>query len=297
MNRIHFLLISIFLFLTVSVAWCSLDLRNPRTIQNWDSYAIVGDAGIRNSTTEALRRSLAANKMFRLIMPGDNLYLPNSSYAATWDVWKKEGFQFPLVAIGNHHKGYENEVAYFGMVAEYYAVESKGALFLVLNSDNKNNYSKQIEWVDQALTRSNYPLTFLVYHHPSITLTDTHNWEERPGFQDGMRAVIKKHANKITSLIVGHDHAAGVFMMDQVPLVLSGASWESRKIRLPIKKDPEFTATGLWATTQGGFWWAKLDYNVLTKEVYVHFNRFDKQQNVCTFRISPKPVSKSQGCN
>lgn len=296
MNRIYFLLISLFTILTVSAVPYRFDLRNPRAIQNWDTYAIVGDAGIRNSTTEALRKNLAANNMFNLIVPGDNLYLPTSSYSATWDVWKKEGFQFSLVAIGNHNKGYAEEVAYFNMPGEYYAVESKGALFLVLNSDNKNNYAQQIAWLDKALTQSTYPLTFVIYHHPSITLSDTHNWEERRGFQDGMRAIIKKHANKITSLIVGHDHSAGVFTLDQVPMILSGASWESRAIKLPVKSDPMFAAAGLWATTQGGFWWGKLDYNALTKEVYVHFNRFDKKQNVCTFRISPKPVSKSQGC-
>lgn len=296
MNRIHFILISLLTVLSVSAATFQFDFRNPRAIKNWDTYAIVGDAGIRNSTTEALRRSLAANKMYSLIMPGDNLYLPTSSYAATWDIWKQEGFLFPLVAIGNHHKGYASEVAYFGMPSEFYAVESKGALFLVLNSDNTKNYEQQIAWVDKVLTQSNYPLNFVIYHHPSITLTGMHEWEEKRGFQNGMRALIKKHAKKITSLINGHDHAAGMYAMDEVPLILSGASWESRKITLPVKKDPMFVATGMWATTQGGYWWAKLDYNALTKEVYVHFNRFDKQQDVCTFRVSPKPVAKSQGC-
>lgn len=296
MNRIQILLLSLFTVLTVSAAPFRFDTRNPRVLQNWDTYAIVGDAGMRNGTTEALRKNLAANQMYQLIMPGDNLYMPTSNYPAVWDIWKKEGFQFPLVAIGNHNKGYAEEVAYFGTPGEYYAVESKGALFLVLNSDNKNNYAKQIAWVDQALSQSNYTLNFVIYHHPSITVSNTHNWEERKGFQDGMRAVIKKHAKKITSLIVGHDHSAGLFALDEVPMILSGASWESRNIELPVKKDPLFVATGLWATTQGGYWWGKLDYNALTKEVYVHFNRFDKQQDKCTFRILPKPIAKSQNC-
>jgi hypothetical protein len=282
-----------FLFTTVSFA---LNLRNPRDIQNWDSYAIVGDAGKKNAITQALRQNLAAHKMFRLIMPGDNLYKFFDTYASVWDIWKQEGFLFPLVAIGNHNKGYANEVAYFQMPGEYYAFESKGALFLVLNSDNASNFGQQHYWLDQALTKSQYPLNFVIYHHPSATLSGMHEWEEKKGFQRGMRAIIKKHAQKITSLIVGHDHAAGLFTMNETPLILAGASWESRGIKLPPVKDPEFTVSGLWATTMGGYWWARLDYNALTKEVYVNFNRFDKQQDVCTFRISPKPMAKSRGC-
>lgn len=280
----------------ISTIATALDFSNPRGIQNWDSYAIVGDAGIRNSTTELLRKNLAANKMSQLIMPGDNLYLPKSTYSSTWDIWKQEGFQFPLVAIGNHNKGYANEVAYFQMPAEYYYKESKGALFIVLNSDNTATASQQIAWLDKVLTQSQYVFNFLVYHHPTITVTDTHEWEEKKVFQIGMRQIIKKHASKITSLIVGHDHAAGIFTLDGLPMILSGASWESRSIKLPIMKDPEINAVGLWASTNRGFWWSRLDYNALTKEAYVHFNRFDKLQDICTFRISPKPIAKSRSC-
>ena len=296
MKKFQIFILSLFTVLAVSATPFKFDTRNPRAFQNWDSYAIVGDAGIRNGATEALRRNLAAKQMYRLLMPGDNLYMPLSSYPATWDVWKKEGFQFSMVAIGNHNKGYAEEVAYFAMPGEFYAAESKGALFLVLNSDNKKNYSKQIAWVDQALTQSKYTLNFIMYHHPSITLSNSHQWEEKKGFQDGMRAVIKKHAKKITTLIVGHDHSAGFFTLDEVPMILSGASWESIKIDLPTPKDPLFVTAGLWATVRGGFWWSQLDYNALTKEVYVHYNRFDKQQNKCTIRILPKPLAKSEAC-
>ncbi len=279
-----------------SVSASALNFSNPRDIQNWDSYAIVGDAGIYNSTTTLLRKSLAASNMKQLIVPGDNLYIPTSSYPATWDVWKKEGFQFPLVAIGNHNNGYANEVAYFEMPAEYYYKESKGALFIVLNSDNERTATEQIAWVDKVLTQSQFPLNFIIYHHPTITIA-AHEWDEKKTFQLGMRQILKKHASKITSLLVGHDHVAGIYAIDGLPIVVSGASWESRVVKLPVKKDPQVVAEGYWASTKGGFWWTKLDYNALTKEVYVHFNRFDKQTDVCTFRISPKPVSKSPGCN
>lgn len=286
---------SIVILILVSLSASALNLRNPRDLQNWEKYAIVGDAGILNSTTTLLRKTLAANNMNRLIMPGDNLYLPTSSYAATWDIWKNEGFQFPLVAIGNHHKGYSNEVAYFKMPAEYYYKESSGALFIVLNSDNEKTAEEQIAWTDKVLTQSQFPLNFIVYHHPTITVA-MHEWDEKKKFQNGMRRLLKKHANKITSLLVGHDHIAGIYTIDGLPMVVSGASWESRQVKLPVKKDKEVTAEGLWASTQGGFWWTRLDYNALTKEVYIHFNRFDKQTDTCTFRISPKPISRSRGC-
>lgn len=273
----------------------NFNYSNPRDIRNWESFGIVGDAGVKISRTEALRKSLISANVLQLIMPGDNLYIPTNSYEFVWDVWKQSGFQFPLVAIGNHHKGYANEVAYFKMPGEYYAVERKGALFIVLNSDNEKNAAKQIAWADQVLTKSQYPLNFIVFHHPTVTTSKMHEWTEKKEFQKGMRVILKKHTQKITSLIVGHDHSAGMYLLDSTPMVLSGASWESRDVVLP-PKDKEIAVSTLWATFKGGFWWSKLDYNALTKEVYVHYNRFDKQQEICTFRVSPKPVAKSRGC-
>ncbi|MBL7544983.1 MAG: hypothetical protein JNL11_14295 [Bdellovibrionaceae bacterium] len=297
MSKNFFAVLAAFTAITIGASAVTFNLKNPRDIKNWESFAIVGDAGMKNSTTQSLRQTLAANKMFNLIMPGDNLYIPTTTYASVWDIWKKEGFQFPIVAIGNHNSGYDKEVAYFQMPGEYYAKESKGALFIVLNSDNKINYNEQLAWMDLTLSKSQYPLNFIIYHHPTITVSGAHDWEERKGFQTGMRALIKKHAQKITSLIVGHDHSAGLYTINDTPMILSGASWESRKIKLPVAKDPQVNAIGYWATVNGGFWWTKLDYNALTKEVYVHYIRFDKQQEVCTFRISPKPIAKTNGCN
>lgn len=295
MKRIY--LVILFAIFSISVVATPFDLRYPRALQNWESYAVIGDAGVRNSTTELLRRSLSVAKINNLILPGDNIYDTKSSYPMIWDIWKQEGFLFPIVAIGNHNIGYAAEVAYFKMPKEYYAVESKGALFLVLNSDNKNTYSEQTSWLDQTLKNSQYPLNFIVYHHPSVTLTSRHNWEERKAFQTNMRQIIKKYSSKITSLIVGHDHAAGLFMLDKtIPLILSGASWESLGLKLPAPKDPMFDVQGIWGSQKGGFWWVKLDYNVITREVYAHFVRFDRQQDVCTIRILPRPVANTRGC-
>ncbi len=274
----------------------SFNFAHPRDVQNWDSFAIMGDAGIRNPTTDLLRKTLADNKLNNLILPGDNLYITTSTYASTWDVWKNDGFLFPFVAIGNHNLGYSNEVAYFQMPSEYYAKESKGALFVVLNSDNEATAGEQIAWADRVLAQSQYPLNFIVYHHPTVTLSGTHHWEEKRNFQMGMRQILKKYKSKITSLLVGHDHSAGLYTLDETPLILSGAAWESRDISLPAPKDNEINVLGYWATVNKGFWWTRLDYNALTKEVYVHFNRFDKQQDVCTFRIVPKPIAQSRGC-
>lgn len=275
------------------LAW---DLRNPRNIQNWKSYAIMGDAGVNNSTTAGLRSSIAKAGLNELILPGDNLYNPLSSYENVWDVWKKNKFIFSIVAIGNHNGGYANEIKYFGMPSEFFAVESKGAYFFVLNSDNESNANIQIQWLDKALATSQAPFNFLVYHHPSVTLTERHNWQEKGKFQVLMRQLIAKYEGKITAILNGHDHAAGLIKVGKTPLVVSGSSWESLPFKVPVPKDPQFAVDSVWGSQKGGFYWNRLDYNALTKEVYIHFNRFDRQEQPCTIRISPAPMGRSSNC-
>ncbi|MFN9068247.1 MAG: hypothetical protein ACK5V3_13525, partial [Bdellovibrionales bacterium] len=63
--------------------------------------AVVGDAGKPGNEMEALKQSLLQAGQKVLVMPGDNLYKGTDEKA--WDSWKQEGFQFPVVAIGNHH--------------------------------------------------------------------------------------------------------------------------------------------------------------------------------------------------
>ncbi len=106
--------------------------------------AIMGDAGEAGADLNALKRSVMREGISSIIMPGDNLY--SGTYASVWNDWKKSGLNFDIVAIGNHNDGYENEIAYFNMPAEYYSVKKDGARFIVLNSDNEENVAEQFAW-------------------------------------------------------------------------------------------------------------------------------------------------------
>jgi hypothetical protein len=82
-------------------------------------FAVIGDAGRWNSNTQMILNSINHFETKRLIMPGDNLY--TGTYEQQWGVWKKAGFTFDVIAIGNHNDGYANEVKFFGMPAEFFA--------------------------------------------------------------------------------------------------------------------------------------------------------------------------------
>lgn len=265
-------------------------------ISDWHTLTVIGDAGIRNTSTQILRETLNKNNLKRLVVLGDNLYNPLDSYENVWNIWKQQGFEFTVLAIGNHNSGYDKEVSYFNLPAEYYTKEIGGALFIVLNSDNKKKAKEQTIWLEQVLAQSKYKMNFLVYHHPTVTLTNNHNWEERFDFQIGMRKIIKKYSSKITAIMNGHDHAAGFFMMDNTPLIVNGASFEEKKFNNPAVKDYQFNVALGWAS-KGGLWWSKLDFNPTAQEAWIHYLRFDNQkQETCSIRISPKPVGRATNC-
>ena len=76
-------------------------------------FAVVGDAGLWNSNSQSLLASIVKFETKKMVMPGDNIY--SGTYEKAWTPWKNAGITFDVVAIGNHHLGYANEVKYFGM--------------------------------------------------------------------------------------------------------------------------------------------------------------------------------------
>ena len=138
------------------------------TINNdYFRMAVMGDAGLTGPDLDNLRSSIASEKINSLILPGDNLYF--GRYNWTWDQWKQQGFNFDVVAIGNHHGGYDKEISYFKMPGEYFAVVKNKARFLVLNSDNQDNVDQQISWLRNELANATEKLIFLVFHHHHIS--------------------------------------------------------------------------------------------------------------------------------
>jgi hypothetical protein len=190
-------------------------------------FAIIGDAGRINKNSQSVMQSILNHGVTQLILPGDNLY--SSTYEKVWKTWQDHQFDFSVVAIGNHNAGYAAEVNYFQMPGEYYKRSIGFADFIVLNSDNPKNVSAQMVWLDNELQNTTMKNVFLVYHHPTYTISKVHGWTDRKAFQIEVRKRLKKFRSKITALMVGHDHLASLIHFGDLPVILSGAVQEVRK--------------------------------------------------------------------
>ncbi len=190
------------------------------------SYAVIGDAGLWNAKTRGVRDSIHRADIHDLVMPGDNLYR-GRSYDTHWAPWREKGFTFPVVAIGNHNGGYAEEIEYFGMPGEFYSVHPEpGVLFIVLNSDNTRSIRRQTEFLRKELTQAREKLIFVVFHHPFATISPRHEWEEKEDFHLSTTPLLLAWRNKITAVLLGHDHLATWFEMDGLQAFVSGAAHE-----------------------------------------------------------------------
>lgn len=153
-------------------------------------FMILGDAGRWNTNSKMLLESASKLNVKKMIMPGDNLY--SGTYDQAWGPWKKAGFTFDIIAIGNHNAGYAKEIKFFEMPGEYFAKEYANGdlLYLVLNSDNTKNIDQQMTWLKAQLENSSARQIYLVYHHPSLTVA-SHKWTEKKAFQLKLHQVLK----------------------------------------------------------------------------------------------------------
>ena len=131
------------LFLTL-IIFNSATFANP--------YGVIGDAGVKNYYSQLTKSSLLKSGIKSLILPGDNLYITTNEYEDVWGSWLEDGFDF-LVAIGNHHRSYEEEIRYFKMPGEFYVKDEGRARFIILNSDNEDNVSEQMEFLEKNLNQ------------------------------------------------------------------------------------------------------------------------------------------------
>lgn len=229
---------------------------------------VIGDAGRTTASSTLVRDSMLRKNVLSTIMPGDNLY--TGTYSKVWDPWKKLGFSFDVIAIGNHNSGYQNEINFFKMPGEYYGKVINGARFLVLNSDNVNNVKEQMQWVDNQLANAEEHLIFIVYHHPTYTISSEHTWDEKKQFQLGMRSLFAKYRAKITALLVGHDHLATLIHFDDIPVIVSGAVQSVR-----VDKPVDYYEGKVHVKTHWYFdstpHWAQLSYEENSDVVKVEF--------------------------
>jgi hypothetical protein len=262
---------------------------NAQTTQ----LALMGDCGRPGNSLNNLKSSLLKSGIRNLVLPGDNLY--ESTYENVWNGWKKVGFLFDVVAIGNHNDGYEKEVRYFEMPGEYYSKVISGARFIVLNSDNVFNVSKQMKWLKQELKQAREKTIFLVYHHPTFTITEDHFWFEKATFQTEMRKIFVDFKDKISAVIVGHDHISSFVDFGHIPAIVAGSGRTNRPGKPVHNTQFDFSihTQFLAGDTQH---WGLLELDPSGSSALVSFIRVADHANVCTARLEAGKMILQENC-
>jgi 3',5'-cyclic AMP phosphodiesterase CpdA len=155
--------------------------------------------------------------------------------------------------------------------------------------------TQQAAWLDDQLSKAQEKFIFVVFHHPPYTISNRHRWEERRDFHLRIRPLLVKYAEKITSLVVGHDHLASMIMLNNTPMIVSGATWETQTPSyLDYKEGPVHIKT-VW-NYRGHVHWVRLDILPATHEVWVNFVNAQTRTVSCSIRIAPKPLLKRPNC-
>jgi len=252
-------------------------------------YAVVADAGNWNDLSKSVRNSIEKAGIHGLILPGDNLYDPFTQYDEVWSHWVKDGFKFDAVAIGNHNLGYKKEIKYFRMPGEFYSVNvAPQVRFVVLNSDNVDNAAAQAEFLANTLIKAPEKFIFIVYHHPSYTISDRHPWTEKGPFQKAIRTVIWKYRSKISALLLGHDHIASVVSFNDLPAIISGAVWELKNVSPVDYTDQGVHVKTQWLYDQKNPHWTHLSVDTTKGTFTLHFVRAVDSQVTCSVIFSAK---------
>ncbi len=283
-------------FLSLLIAFLlQIGLASTALSQNFWSLALVGDAGVTKPEIQSLRSSILQQNVNQIVLLGDNIYDKSQTYPTIWNPWMTAGFNFLAVAIGNHNKGYQNEIAYFGMPAEAYSFVKNQIRFVVLNSDNVRTAREQASFLEKILSQSVEKQLYLIYHHPSVTVSDMHEWPERAGFQNLIRPLLIKYKQRITSVFNGHDHLATLIEINGLPVIVTGASYENRRARVLNYNDGLFQIKTLW-NYSGGYYWVRLNFATDGSRTCAQFIRVDRPEISLNVQLYPKAARGLVSC-
>lgn len=277
-----------------SILFCLLVGAGVAPAQETTHLALAGDAGLSGADMDELKDSIYANGYREVVLPGDNLYA--GRYDWTWDGWKRAGLKFPVVAIGNHHGGYENEIRYFAMPGEYYAKVINGARFLVLNSDNEITVGEQCTWLRDELQKADEKLIFLIYHHPSFDLGGGHSWRSKEAFQKCIRPLLLAYKSKISAILLGHEHISSLVNFGGVPAVVAGSGREVDKAKkVSYGEDGVKIQTAYLAPREKH--WVSLDYLEGDNKASIIFRRVQDHAIVCRAEVQAEHIEMDSSCN
>ena len=127
-------------------------------------------------------------------------------------------------------------------------------------------------------------LVFLVYHHPTYSVTNKHSWTEKKEFQLHMREFLKKNSSRITALFLGHDHMSQFLMFGSVPVVIAGAGREVRN-EAPVYFSENSVKIETKYLAPGQPHWGLLEISAGAAEAIITFVRVKDQKRSCTARF------------
>ncbi len=247
------------------------------------AYAVFGDGGDWNAKTQQVEKSIRGQGIFHAILVGDNLY--QGTYAAAWDPWFRAGFRFPVVALGNHTAGYEEEMRFFDMPAEAYTTYlGRGIAAIVLNSDNVATARRQAKFLERELRSLDAQSIFVIFHHPSLSVTANHPWTERREFHEAVRPVLYRYRKRISAVLSGHDHVAAAFSFGDLPVIVSGAIKDTMKYRPMNGRQEGIQVKTEWAY-RGRPTWAKLVVADHSDKSTIEFVEAEGSRTLCRVRI------------
>ena len=260
-----------------------------------ETFAIIGDAGVNNKYQEMVRESIIKSNVRELILPGDNLYDLSKTYEEVWGKWDRNFFNF-TTAIGNHHLSYEHELNFFNMPGEYYTKVISGVKFVILNSDNRDNVKEQLIFLNNELANHKEGHLFIMLHHPLVTISARHSWNEREELLRGAKKIINAYKGKVSGVISGHDHLATLVTFNNIPLIVSGAVFESRPFRPVNYRNSEGILVNTEWINKEGFYWVRLDVNKNSSGYWLNFVRADIDEVSCSIYVEKGKVFKQRNC-
>ena len=280
--------ISIKLFLILSFCFSSISYSH--------TYSVIGDAGVWNNFSRQVRDSIMSSNIKKLILPGDNIYITSQEYEEVWGPWLDNGLQFSVVALGNHHRSIEEEIEFFNMPGKYFSKVENNIRFIVLDSETLTELDKQASFLNEELQQSNEMFNVIVFHHPMATISYRHGWKEREAFHLKMKPIIEKHKRKINLIINGHDHLASLFTFNDIPVIVSGAVFESRPApAFNYTREDGSEVVTKWTNDQG-FYWVRLDFDESKNRLWVNFVRSDIDEVSCSILLIGHDLYRKTNC-
>ena len=263
---------------------------------NAETFGVIGDAGYWNIHSKSVRDSMIKSDVKSLIMPGDNLYNTSLDYIDVWSPWLRKGFKFSVVSLGNHYSSIQEELDFFQMPNNYFYKDIGNVRFIILDSETLTKLDDQRNFLNEALASSDKNFNVVVYHHPMATISYRHGWKEREAFHLKISPVLKKWSAKINLIINGHDHIASLFTYDELPVLVSGAVFETRPApAFSYQRDSgEFVHTS-WVNSEG-FYWIRLDFDVESNWIWINFVRTDKEEVSCSILLKDKNIYRKRNC-